>query len=236
MTHCNRRQLLQGAGAGLAALALSPLRSRAAEGKEGFTLPPLPYAYDALAPHIDEQTMHIHHDKHHAAYVKNLNDALKDHPALLKMRLTELLSDLDKVPEAVRTTVRNNGGGHANHSLFWVVMGPKAGGEPEGALARAIDKRFGSFDKFRTQFTKAATTVFGSGWAWLVQDGRGDLAIVQTANQDNPILKGQKPLLGIDVWEHAYYLKYQNRRPEYIAAWWHVVNWKHVAERAGTKG
>src|SRR3954451_23415373 len=138
MTHCNRRQLLQGAGAGLAALALSPLRSRAAEGKEGFTLPPLPYAYDALAPHIDEQTMHIHHDKHHAAYVKNLNDALKGHPALLKMRLTELLSDLDKVPEAVRPTGRNNGGGHANHSLFWVVMGPKAGGEPEGALARDI--------------------------------------------------------------------------------------------------
>jgi Fe-Mn family superoxide dismutase len=194
-----------------------------------FELPPLPYAEDALEPHIDARTMSIHHDKHHAAYTTNLNNALANQPDLQGLSIEELLANLDRVPEAIRMTVRNNGGGYANHNLFWTIMGPNGGGEPTGALAQAIDAAFGGFAAFKEQFAKAATTRFGSGWAWLVVDN-GRLAITSTPNQDTPLMEGRKtPLLGLDVWEHAYYLKYQNRRPDYIEAWWNVVNWDQVA-------
>jgi Fe-Mn family superoxide dismutase len=236
MPHLTRRQLLHGAAAGAATLALAPLTARAADKPEGFTLPPLPYAYDALEPYIDAETMHLHHDKHHAAYVNNLNAALKGHPDLLKKNIVDLLSGLAAVPEAIRTAVRNNGGGDANHTMFWRIMGPKAGGKPEGALAQAIDKAFGSFDKFQTQFSNAAKTQFGSGWAWLVVDGKNNLRVIQSANQDSPYMAGMRPLMGIDVWEHAYYLKYKNERPKYIEAWWNVVNWKVIADRYGSRG
>jgi Fe-Mn family superoxide dismutase len=195
-----------------------------------YTLPPLPYAPDALEPHIDARTMEIHHDKHHAAYVNNLNAALEKAPGQADRPLDELLADLTSVPEAVRTAVRNNGGGHWNHSQFWRWMGPSAGGEPGGALGDAIRSSFGDFAKFREQFKAAAAGRFGSGWAWLVRKD-GGLAITSTPNQDNPIMDGVRPadvLLGLDVWEHAYYLKYQNRRPDYIDAWWNVVNWGNV--------
>lgn len=202
-----------------------------------FTLPDLPYAYNALEPYIDEQTMHIHHDKHHAAYVKNLNDALAGQDALLAMSVEELISDLSRVPEAVRTKVRNNGGGHANHSLFWQVMsGPPAGrpsGEarvPSGELKTAIDSAFGGFEKFQEQFAAAGVGRFGSGWVWLVVDG-GALKIEDSANQDSPLMNGKKPILGLDVWEHAYYLKYKNLRADYIKAWWNVVNWEEVEKK-----
>jgi Fe-Mn family superoxide dismutase len=246
MPHWTRRQLLQGAGAGVAGLALAPLTALAAQDKDkgsdkghpretpGFSLPPLPYAYDALEPHIDKETMRIHHDKHHQAYVTSLNATLKDHPKLLKLNIVQLLSSLDHVPKDLRQKVINFGGGHANHLMFWNIMGPKAG-QPEGALAKAIDKNFGSFDKFQTQFSDAAKTLFGSGWAWLVLDNRGNLKIIQTHNQDSPYISGERPILGLDVWEHAYYLKYKNERPKYIEAWWHVVNWKEVGERYGAK-
>ncbi|AHG91182.1 Manganese/iron superoxide dismutase [Gemmatirosa kalamazoonensis] len=194
------------------------------------SLPPLPYAPDALEPHIDAQTMQIHHDKHHQAYVTNLNAALEKAPDVADRPLEQLLADLNAVPEAVRTAVRNNGGGHWNHSQFWRWMGPNAGGEPGGALGQAITSSFGDFAKFRDQFKAAATGRFGSGWAWLVRKG-GGLAITSTPNQDNPLMDGVRPedvLLGLDVWEHAYYLKYQNRRPDYIDAWWNVVNWSQV--------
>src|SRR6478752_2915229 len=182
-----------------------------------FTLPPLPYAYNALEPHIDEQTMKIHHDKHHGTYVTNLNAALEKHPELQQKSIEDLIRGINSVPEDIRTAVRNNGGGHVNHTMFWQIMGPKAG-VPGGAAADAIKSSFGSFDAFKEQFAKAATTRFGSGWAWLLDLG-GKLAIESTANQDSPLMEGKKPILGIDVWEHAYYLKYQNRRPDYLAAW-----------------
>jgi Fe-Mn family superoxide dismutase len=195
-----------------------------------FQLKPLPYAYDALEPFIDATTMQIHHDKHHAAYVNNLNGALEKHPELAGRSLEDLLGDLNAVPEDIRTVVRNHGGGTWNHDLFWEIMGPKAGGVPGGALGSAIDSAFGSFDNFKAEFEKAANGRFGSGWAWLVKKG-GSLAIVSTANQDNPLSEGLVPLLGLDVWEHAYYLKYQNRRAEYVGNWWNVVNWEAVAKR-----
>ncbi|GEO25573.1 superoxide dismutase [Mn] [Alicyclobacillus acidoterrestris] len=187
-------------------------------------LPALPYAFDALEPHIDALTMEIHHDRHHGTYVTNLNKALEGQADLANKSVEELISNLNAVPENIRTAVRNNGGGHANHSLFWKLLSPNGGGQPTGKLAEAIHSTFGSFDKFKEQFNAAATGRFGSGWAWLVVDG-GKLAIISTANQDNPLMEGKKPVLGLDVWEHAYYLKYQNKRPDYIAAFWNVVNW-----------
>lgn len=195
-----------------------------------FTLPALPYAFDALEPHIDAQTMQIHHGKHHQAYVNNLNAAIEKAPELAGKSLDDLMKNINTVPEAVRTAVRNNGGGHWNHSLFWEIMGPKAGGEPSGKLADGIKSAFGDFAKFKEQFAAAATSRFGSGWAWLVADG-GKLSITSTPNQDNPLMEGKKAILGLDVWEHAYYLKYQNRRPDYIGAWWNVVDWSKVAAR-----
>lgn len=194
-------------------------------------LPPLPYDYAALEPHIDSQTMTIHHDKHHAAYVNNLNAALEKYPNLQSHSAEELIRDLNSVPEDIRTAVRNNGGGHVNHTMFWQSMGPNGGGAPTGALADAINDSFGSFEDFKKQFNDAGTKRFGSGWVWLVRGSDGKLAIISTANQDNPISEGQTPILGNDVWEHAYYLKYQNRRPDYLAAWWNVVNWEEVSKR-----
>ncbi len=199
-----------------------------------FELPKLPYAADALEPYIDAQTMTIHHDKHHAAYVTNLNAAIEKHPELAKKPLDALLKDLNSVPEDIRTVVRNHGGGSWNHSMFWEIMAPKKGGMPSGELAKAIDAALGTFDTFKTEFEKAANGRFGSGWAWLVKKGNG-LAIVSTANQDNPLADGLTPLLGIDVWEHAYYLKYQNRRAEYVTNWWNLVNWDAVAARFAAK-
>jgi Fe-Mn family superoxide dismutase len=196
-------------------------------------LPPLPYAYNALEPHIDEQTMRIHHDKHHGAYVNNLNAALEKYPDLQKKSIEELLRGINTVPEDIRTAVRNNGGGHANHTMFWEIMGAGGGGAPKGAIADAIDATFGGYDQFKEQMAKAGIGRFGSGWAWLVDVG-GKLAIESTANQDSPLMEGKKPIFGIDVWEHAYYLKYQNRRPDYIAAWWNVVNWDAINKRFGT--
>jgi len=194
------------------------------------TLPPLPYPSDALEPHIDKQTMEIHHGKHHNAYVTNLNAALEKHPELANKSVEDLLKGINTVPEDIRTAVRNNGGGHANHSMFWQIMGPKAGGAPSGAIADAITSSFGSFDKLKEEFKKAATGRFGSGWAWVVDNG-GKLAVESTANQDSPLMDGKKIVFGIDVWEHAYYLKYQNRRPDYIDAWWNVVNWTEINKR-----
>ncbi|GIO67734.1 superoxide dismutase [Paenibacillus sp. FSL M7-1455] len=196
-----------------------------------FQLPALPYSNDALEPHIDAQTMEIHHDRHHNTYVTNLNAALENAPELQNKSLEELLTNLDSVPESIRTAVRNNGGGHANHSMFWEIIGPNGGGAPTGALAQAIDSELGGFDKFKEDFAKAAAGRFGSGWAWLVVGKDGKLAITSTPNQDNPIMEGQTPVLGLDVWEHAYYLKYQNKRPDYIAAFWNVVNWDEVGKR-----
>lgn len=191
------------------------------------TLPALPYDFGALEPHIDAQTMQIHHGKHHQAYVTNLNNALDKHPDLHNKSLDELMRGLNSVPEDIRTAVRNNGGGHWNHSLFWKLMGPNAGGAPTGAVGEAITSTFGSFDKFKEQFNAAGTGRFGSGWAWLCDNG-GKLEISSTPNQDNPLMDGKRAILGVDVWEHAYYLKYQNRRPDYLAAWWNVVNWDEV--------
>lgn len=193
-----------------------------------FELAPLPYPSNALEPHIDQQTMEIHHDKHHAAYVNNLNKALEGHPELQSKSLEELLTGLAGLPEGIRTAVRNNGGGHANHSLFWQLLSPNGGGEPAGAVADAINKSFGSFDAFKAQFATAGMGRFGSGWAWLVANPDGSVAIVSTPNQDTPVMDGGKPVFGVDVWEHAYYLKYQNRRADYLAAVWNVVNWDEV--------
>ena len=196
-----------------------------------FQLPPLPYAEDALEPYIDARTMSIHHDKHHAAYTNNLNAALEGHADLAGKSIEALLGDLNAVPESIRTTVRNNGGGYANHSLFWEIMGPNAGGEPTGELAAAIEKAFGGFAAFKDQFSKAAATRFGSGWAWLYVDKNGGLNVASAPNQDTPLMEGNTPILGLDVWEHAYYLHYQNRRPDYVSAWWNVVNWDSVAAK-----
>lgn len=195
-----------------------------------YELPKLPYPHNALEPHIDAKTMEIHHGKHHQAYITNVNGALEKHPNLAAKKVEDLISDLKSVPEDIRTVVRNNGGGHANHSLFWLCMKPNGGGAPAGELASAISGAFGSFDSFKEQFAKAGTTRFGSGWAWLSASS-GKLSIESTANQDNPLMEGRTPLLGLDVWEHAYYLNYQNRRPDYITAWWNVVNWDEVARR-----
>jgi superoxide dismutase, Fe-Mn family len=195
-----------------------------------FTLPNLPYAFDALEPHIDAQTMQIHHGKHHQAYVNNLNAAIEKAPELAGKSLDDLMRGINTVPEAVRGAVRNNGGGHWNHSMFWELMGPNKGGEPTGKLADGIKSAFGDFTKFKEQFAAAGVGRFGSGWAWLVTDG-GKLSIMSTPNQDNPLMEGKQAILGLDVWEHAYYLKYQNRRPDYIGAWWNVVNWDAVAAR-----
>jgi Fe-Mn family superoxide dismutase len=196
-----------------------------------FTLPALPYAPDALEPHIDKQTMEIHHGKHHQAYITNVNKALESAPELAGKTVEELLAhNCAIVPEAIKTAVRNNGGGHANHSMFWTILGPHAGAAPVGNLASAINSSFGGFDAFKEKFNAAATTRFGSGWAWLLKKGSG-VEITSTANQDSPIMEGKFPVIGLDVWEHAYYLKYQNRRPEYIGAWWHVVNWAEAEKR-----
>jgi Fe-Mn family superoxide dismutase len=196
-----------------------------------YSVPDLPYSYDALEPHIDEQTMRVHHDKHHQAYVDKANGALEGTEWADK-EVNEVLQNLDSLPDDIRTAVRNNAGGHSNHTFFWQIMGPDGSGEPTGDLASAIDDAFGSFDSFQSELKDAGVNRFGSGWAWLVHDGSG-LAVASTANQDSPISDGQTPLLGVDVWEHAYYLKYQNRRPDYIDAWWNVVNWEEVARRFG---
>jgi Fe-Mn family superoxide dismutase len=197
-----------------------------------FTLPDLPYAPDALEPYIDKATMEIHHGKHHGAYVTNVNKALESAPDLAGKTVEQLLANnLSAVPESIRTAVRNNGGGHLNHTMFWSIMAPNAGGQPSGKVADAIKSTFGSFDSFKEKFTAAGMGRFGSGWAWLVKDQSGKLDIVSTANQDSPIMEGKLPVMGVDVWEHAYYLKYQNRRAEYLAAWWNVVNWKEIEKR-----
>lgn len=195
-----------------------------------YELPELPYAYDALEPHIDKETMNIHHTKHHNTYVTNVNAALEGHADLASKSVEELIADLDAVPEDIRTAVRNNGGGHANHSLFWQLLSPNGGGNPSGALAEAIDSKFGSFDAFKEKFAAAAKTRFGSGWAWLAVSN-GEVEVTSTPNQDSPLMEGKTPLLGLDVWEHAYYLNYQNRRPDYIDAFWNVVNWDEVSKR-----
>jgi Fe-Mn family superoxide dismutase len=228
-----RREALATLGLGTVVTAIHPLAAQggAAQPPAGpHSLPPLPYPAAALEPHIDAQTMEIHHGRHHQAYVNNLNAALKNAPELAKKPLDELLANLNSVPENIRTAVRNNGGGHVNHVQFWTLMSPKTTGAPTGAVAEAIKSTFGSFEKFKELFNQAATTRFGSGWAWL-SDEKGKLVIHSTANQDTPSMEGRRAIMGLDVWEHAYYLKYQNRRPDYINAWWNVVNWDEVNRR-----
>jgi len=214
-------------------LADSPAKTKRKKEEKtmAFTVPPLPYAFDALEPHIDKQTMEIHHDKHHGAYVTNLNKALESVPALKDKPIEALLADNCSIlPEEIRTPVRNNGGGHINHSMFWQIMAPNAGGAPIGNVAQAINATFGSFDQFKEKFNAAGIGRFGSGWAWLVKNSKG-IQIISTANQDSPVMDGNFPIFGIDVWEHAYYLKYQNRRPEYLGAWWSVANWPEIEKR-----
>jgi Fe-Mn family superoxide dismutase len=237
----SRRSVLASGGLGLltATGVFFPRRAIATSAalEQEFTLPPLPYGFDALEPHIDTQTMQIHHDKHHQAYVTNLNKALQSAPEYQGKPIEEICAHLANVPESIRTAVRNNGGGHYNHTFFWESMKPNGGGEPKTALAEALSRDLGGFAAFKEAFTKAATTRFGSGWAWLVQDRNGKLVVTSTPNQDNPLMDGSgAPLLGLDVWEHAYYLKYQNRRPEYIAAWWNTVNWDAVERRLRGSG
>lgn len=233
----NRRQFLFLLGAGVSTLALdsSALAQNTPTGSPDKTgaiqLPPLPYPYEALEPHIDAATMRFHHDKHHAAYVKNLNAALDKHPELKNKSVEQLLRDLNSVPEDIRTTVRNNGGGHVNHSMFWRIMKPKGGGEPTGAIASGIKQNFGSFAAFKKQFNEAGGARFGSGWVWLIRTQDGKLAITTTPNQDSPLSEGNYPIMGNDVWEHAYYLKYQNRRADYLDAWWNVLNWDEINQR-----
>ena len=196
-----------------------------------YELPPLPYDYSALEPYIDTQTMQLHHDKHHQTYITNVNNALQGQDQLASTSVDDLLRNINQVPDSIRTAVRNNAGGHSNHSMFWKIMKPNGGGQPTGDLANAIQQTFGSFDAFKTAFNDAGTKRFGSGWAWLVLDSSGKLQVISTANQDSPLMDGLYPVMGNDVWEHAYYLKYQNRRPEYLNAWWNVVNWDEVARR-----
>ncbi len=196
-----------------------------------YTLPPLAYPYNALEPHIDARTMEIHHTKHHQAYINNVNNAIKGKADLESKSVEELIASINAIPEDIRNVVRNNGGGHANHTFFWTIMGPKAGGQPKGKVAAAINQAFGSFDAFKEKFAQAATTRFGSGWAWLSVTKDGKLEVSSTPNQDSPLMEGKTPILGIDVWEHAYYLHYQNRRPDYVAAFWNVVNWQEVERR-----
>jgi superoxide dismutase, Fe-Mn family len=233
MSQLSRRQALTAAAAGVATLALGRLSLTRAEEKEkpaGYVLPKLPYDYDALKVSIDEETMKIHHTKHHQAYVTNANNLLKDHPELLKKPVEELLSDVTQVPEKIRQGVINNAGGHSNHSIFWTIMGPEKG-KASGELSKAIDKAFESLDKFQKELSAKAVTQFGSGWAWLVLNKKKELEIVQRSNQDSPFMAGLTPILGIDVWEHAYYLKYKNARPDYVKAWWNVVDWSAVSDR-----
>ncbi|WP_242071979.1 superoxide dismutase [Nostoc sp. FACHB-110] len=229
----NRRHFLflLGAGAGAFALDSVALADKPQTTAGAIELPPLPYAYDALEPHIDAKTMQFHHDKHHAAYVKNLNAALDKHPELKNKSVEELLRKLGKIPADIRTTVRNNGGGHVNHSMFWKIMKPQGGGEPTGEISAAINQNFGNFAALKKQFNEAGAARFGSGWVWLVRNNNGKLEITTTANQDNPISEGKYPILGNDVWEHAYYLNYQNRRADYLEAWWNVVNWDEINKR-----
>jgi Fe-Mn family superoxide dismutase len=228
----NRRDVLR-AGVGAASVVLADRllvsSAGAAEASE-FTLPKLPYAVDALEPHIDARTMEIHHDKHHQAYIDNLNKAVAENAELRGKRAVTLLQEIGQVPEAVRQAVINSAGGHVNHTMFWQMMAPGAGGPPKGDVARAIDNTFGTFDQCKTQMSDAAMKRFGSGWAWLIVEPTNQLKVISTANQDSPFMAGQKPILGIDVWEHAYYLKYQNKRADYVAAWWNVVNWDYVNE------
>lgn len=238
MQSLTRRDFLFVSG-GILAIATLPLPACAkklpkdaiAQDPTPYTLPPLPYAYNALEPHIDARTMEFHHDKHHAAYVKNLNAALSEYPELKTRSLNQLLQGINSVPEAIRTTVRNNGGGHANHTLFWESMSPNGGGEPTGAIATALNQTFGNFATFKKQFNEAGNKRFGSGWAWLVLTPDKTLRVTSTANQDSPLMDGNIPILGNDVWEHAYYLNYQNRRSDYLEAWWNVVNWEAVNQR-----
>ena len=223
-----RREILQTVGAGIAISALTGCAT--AQSGPKLELPSLPYAVDALEPHIDAETMTIHHTKHHQGYVNNLVKALEDQPALSEKSLPELLGDLNAVPESIRTAVRNNGGGHANHSLFWKIMKKNGGGEPTGDVKAAIEKKFGTFDKLKEELSGAGLRQFGSGWAWLSVDGSKELVVSSTPNQDNPWMAGQAPILGVDVWEHAYYLRYQNRRGDYLAAWWNTLNWDAINE------
>ncbi|MBD2132317.1 superoxide dismutase [Sphaerospermopsis sp. FACHB-1094] len=229
----NRRHFLVLLGASAGAFLLDSCASAETSTPRTSTieLPPLPYAYDALEPHIDARTMQFHHDKHHAAYVNNLNKALDKYPELKNKTVEQLLQNLDNVPADIRTTVRNNGGGHVNHSMFWKIMKPNGGGEPTGEIATAINDNFGNFADFKKQFNEAGAGRFGSGWVWLVRNKNGKLEITTTANQDSPLMEGKYPIFGNDVWEHAYYLKYQNRRPEYLEAWWNVVNWDEINQR-----
>jgi Fe-Mn family superoxide dismutase len=222
--------MLRQAGVGAAALVLTPWTAHA-QDKGGFTLPKLPYAYDALEPTIDKLTMEIHHDKHHQAYVDNLNKALAAQPELLKEPIDSILRNIDKVKPEIKQAVINNGGGHANHTMFWEIMGPKGGGKPSGELAKAIDAKFKTLEDMQAAINAAGLARFGSGWSWLIVGKDKKLDVISTANQDSPLLTGATPILGIDVWEHAYYLKYQNRRPDYVKAWWNVVNWAAVGER-----
>ena len=230
MPSLSRRQMLQAAGAGVATLALAPLTAAVRAAPPAIELPKLPYAFDALEPYIDAKTMEIHHDKHHQAYINNLMNALKDHPELHNKSTVDLLKNIKAVPEAIRQAVINNGGGHANHSLFWQIMKPGGGGAPDGELEAAIADTFGSVDELKAAINDGGVKRFGSGWTWLVWDGTA-LAVYSTPNQDSPLMNNDVPLLGIDVWEHAYYLQYQNRRPDYLAAWWDVVNWDEVGRR-----
>jgi superoxide dismutase, Fe-Mn family len=233
-----RRNFLYLLGAGTTGTLLGTLPAASwaapttaiAAANDIFKLPALTYDYNALEPHIDAATMKFHHDKHHAAYVKNLNAAVTKYPELKTKTIEQLLTSLNTLPKDIQTTVRNNGGGHYNHTMYWQIMGPKGGGKPTGAIAAAIEKQFGSFDTFKTQFNEAGTKLFGSGWVWLVNQ-QGQLKIITTPNQDSPISQGIYPIMGNDVWEHAYYLKYQNRRPDYLAAWWNVINWTEVNNR-----
>lgn len=245
----NRRNFLFLLGAGTGAVALGAWRSSGSNSaawaaypdREGrtdvaqntgsFSLPPLPYAYNALQPHIDAQTMRFHHDKHHATYVKNLNAAIAKYPDLKNRSAEQLLRNINSVPADIRTTVRNNGGGHVNHTMFWNIMKPNGGGEPTGAIASAIKQNFGSFEEFKKEFNQAGEKRFGSGWAWLVRTPGGNLQVISTPNQDSPLIEGNYPIMGNDVWEHAYYLKYQNRRADYLNAWWNVVNWDEINKR-----